>query len=212
LCGKDYNTDVSVMEYGINSIGEGSTVFPGVILGFPSRARQGMTEYPGVSIGRQAVIRPGTVIYCEVVIGDFFQTGHNVLIREETTIGDSVSIGTATVIEGHTLINDGVNLQSMVYVPMHSVIESRVFIGPNAVLTNDRYPPHGGNHLQGPVIREGASVGANATILPGVEIGAGSLVAAGAIVTKDVPPGMLAIGAPARHRELPGGAFGEEER
>ena len=98
------------------------------------------------------------------------------------------------------------SLQSLVYIPTGVVIEDDVFIGPNAVLTNDPYPPHGGDHLKGPVIRKGASIGANATILPGVVIGEGALVAAGAVVTHDVPPRMLAIGSPARFRELPAGA------
>jgi acetyltransferase-like isoleucine patch superfamily enzyme len=91
----------------------------------------------------------------------------------------------------------------MVYFPTHTTIGDHVFVGPNAVLTNDRYPPSGSGGLKGPVIRNHAAVGAHATILPGVCIGEGALVAAGAIVTRDVPAHMLAIGAPARIRELP---------
>jgi carbonic anhydrase/acetyltransferase-like protein (isoleucine patch superfamily) len=78
-----------------------------------------------------------------------------------------------------------------------------VFIGPNTVLTNDRYPPMGAGSLAGPVIGDRASIGANATLLPGVRIGPDAGVAAGAVVTRDVPSGMLAIGAPARFRSLP---------
>ncbi|WP_406600374.1 acyltransferase [Methanovulcanius yangii] len=154
-------------------------------------------------IGRNAVIRSGTTIYCDVTAGDNFSTGHNVVIREHTTIGNNVSIGTNTIIEGNTKIGNGVNMQSLVYIPTGVVIEDDVFIGPNAVLTNDPYPPNDRGNLKGPIIRKGASIGANATILPGIEIGEGSLVAAGAIVTKDVPPHTLAVGAPARFRDLP---------
>jgi len=164
------------------------------------------TDFPGTVIGRNAVVRSGTIMYCDVTAGDNFSTGHNVVIREHTTIGNNVSIGTNSIIEGNTKIGNGVNMQSLVYIPTGAVIEDDVFIGPNAVLTNDRYPPNGGGTLLAPIIRKGASIGANATLLPGVEIGEGSLVAAGAVVTKNVPPRSLAVGAPARFRELPEGA------
>jgi acetyltransferase-like isoleucine patch superfamily enzyme len=91
----------------------------------------------------------------------------------------------------------------MVYIPTNTIIGDHVFIGPNAVLTNDRYPPARTGNLVGPVLKNRAAIGANATILPGVYIGEGSLVAAGAIVTRNVPDHMLAIGSPARIKDLP---------
>ncbi len=195
-----------MMEYGRNVIGPGAVILEPVTLGFPSRDRIGESDFVGATIGRNALLRPGTVIYCDVVIGDGFQTGHNVIIRERTTVGDRVAIGTAAVVEGDTVIGSDVRLQSMVYVPTRTRIGDRVFIGPNAVLTNDRYPPGPHESLQGPVIEDDAVIGANATLLPGVTIGRGAFVAAGAVVTRDVPSGMLAIGAPARFRALPAGA------
>lgn len=188
-------------EYGINVIGEGAQVFEPVTIGFPSRENLGKTRYNGTTIGRHAILRPGTVIYCDVIIGDSFQSGHNTLIREKTRIGDSTVIGTAAVIDGNTSIGNHVRLQSMVYLPTNTTIGDYVFIGPNAVLTNDRYPPSG--DLRGPVIKRGAAIGANATILPGVCIGEGALVAAGSIVTRDVPDHMMAVGTPARIKTLP---------
>lgn len=128
------------------------------------------------------------------------------MVREKTTIGDNVSIGTNVIIEGYSEIGDYCNLQSLVYIPTNTIIGDHVFIGPNTVLTNDKYPPHGGNTLTGPVIEDYASIGANVTILPGVRIGAHSLVAAGSVVTKDVPPETLAVGNPAKIRPLPEGA------
>lgn len=142
-------------------------------------------------------------MYCDVHIGDHFQCGHNVMIREHTTIGDDTAIGTSTVIEGNCVIGKGVSIQSMVFIPTHTTIGDRVFIGPNAVLTNDRYPPSGRPDLTGPVIEDDAAIGANVTILPGVRIGKGAAVAAGSVVTKDVPAGMMAVGSPARLRPLP---------
>jgi acetyltransferase-like isoleucine patch superfamily enzyme len=190
-------------EYGINTLGDGAQIFEPVTLGFPSRERIGTTGYTGTVIGRNAVIRSGSVIYCDVTIGDQFSCGHNVVIREQTRIGNGVSVGTASVIEGRTMIGDEANLQSLVYIPTGTTIGNRVFIGPNTVLTNDRYPPTRIGGLQGPVIMDGASIGANVTILPGVRIGEGALVAAGTVVTRDVPPRKLAIGTPARLRDLP---------
>jgi acetyltransferase-like isoleucine patch superfamily enzyme len=188
-------------EYGINVIGEGAQIFEPVTIGFPSRENMGKTGYQGSTIGNHAVLRSGTIIYCDVIIGDNFQCGHNTLIREKTRIGDRAAIGTATVIDGNTSIGNDVNLQSMVYIPTNTTIGDHVFIGPNAVLTNDRYPPSG--CLKGPIVKAGAVIGANATILPGVCIGNEAFVAAGSIVTRDVPDYMMAIGNPARIKELP---------
>lgn len=192
-----------MIEYGINTIGKGARIFEPVTLGFPSRGNMDKTGFTGTVIGKNAVIRSGTIIYCDVTIGDHFQTGHNVMIREKTKIGNQVAIGTSAVIEGSTIIGNDVSLQSMVYVPTDTVIGNHVFIGPNTVLTNDRYPPTCIGGLKGPQIRDGAAIGANATLLPGVCIGEGALVAAGAIVTRDVPAHMLAIGAPAKIADLP---------
>jgi acetyltransferase-like isoleucine patch superfamily enzyme len=192
-----------MIEYGINTVGKGSQIFEPVTLGFPSRDKMGQTGFTGTLIGKNAVIRSGTIIYCDVTIGDHFQSGHNVMIRENTKIGNHVAIGTSAVIEGSTVIGDDVSLQSMVYIPTDTMIGNNVFIGPNTVLTNDRYPPTRIGGLKGPKIRDGAAIGANATLLPGVCIGEGALVAAGAIVTRDVPAHMLAIGAPAKITDLP---------
>ncbi|QSZ67274.1 N-acetyltransferase [Methanofollis aquaemaris] len=194
-----------MIEYGRNRVGEGARIFDPVTLGFPSRDRMGNEDYLGTIIGRDAVLRSGTVIYCDVEIGDGFSTGHNVMIRERTKIGNHVAVGTATVIEGDSVIGDHVSLQSMVYIPTNTSIGDRVFIGPNAVLTNDRYPPRGQAPLQGPAIRDGVSIGAGAVLLPGITIGEGALVAAGSIVTHDVPEQMMAIGSPARFVDLPQG-------
>lgn len=190
--------------YGENVIGDELIVFEPVTLGFPSRERIGHERYPGTTIGSHAVLRPGSTFYCDVIIGDHFQCGHNVLVREFTKVGDHTSIGSSTVIEGSCSIGNQVRIQSMVFIPQHSRIGNEVFIGPNTVLTNDRYPPSGRDDLEGPIIGDKAVIGANATIMPEITIGTGAAIAAGAIVTRDVPPGVLAIGSPARIRQLPG--------
>jgi len=192
-----------MQSYGVNTLGQNITIFEQVLLGFPARYHLGLESYSGCTIGDNSILRPGTTIYADVAIGHSFSSGHNVMIREKTNIGDEVSIGTGTIIEGHSEIGNRVNLQSLVYIPTYTTINDDVFIGPNTVLTNDRYPPRKDVKMEGPIIQERARIGANVTILPGVLIGEDALVAAGAIVTKDVPPQMLAIGSPARHKPLP---------
>lgn len=192
-----------MIQYGTNSIGPGIRVFEPVTLGFPSRENLSKPVFPGTTIGRNALLRSGTIVYCDVVIGDDFQTGHNVVIREKTTIKDRVAVGTGSVIEGYSTIGNDVSIQSMVFIPTNTTIGDRVFIGPNAILTNDRYPPRRIGGLIGPVIKDDAAIGANTTILPGISIGIGSLVAAGSVVTRDVPDHKLAIGSPARIKDLP---------
>ena len=154
-------------------------------------------------IGDEATVRSGTIIYPDVVIGDGLQTGHHVVVREQTVVGDDVVLGTKTVLDGRCDIGDGASLQTGVYVPPYSDVGDRVFLGPNAVLTNDPYPLREDCDLVGPTLEDDVSVGANATILPGVTVGERSFVAAGSVVTEDVPPETLAIGVPAEHRPLP---------
>lgn len=177
----------------------------GIYLGLASReyVKRPENEWPPTIIGDNATIRRGTVIYCDVSIGDNFQSGHNVLIREKTHIKNCVLVGTNTIIEGSTRIGNNVSIQSSVYIPLNTVIEDRVFIGPCAVLTNDKYPIRQKGSLKGPTIRKGASIGANCTILPGIEIGEGAMIAAGAVVTKDVPEWKMAVGVPAKISDLP---------
>ncbi len=154
-------------------------------------------------LGKNPLIRSNSIIYNDVEIGDNFKTGHGVTIREKTDIGDNVLIGTNTIIEGQCSIGNDVSIQSNVYIPTNTIIEDYVFIGPCACFTNDKYPIRVDFDLKGPIIKRGASIGANSTFLSNIEIGEGAMVAAGAIVTMDVPEYFLAIGAPARIKPLP---------
>ncbi len=162
-------------------------------------------------IGAESTIRGGTIVYNDVVTGERFSTGHFALVRELTTVGDDVLVGTKTVIDGRTEIGSNVSLQTGVYVPSNTTIGSNVFLGPHAVLTNDPYPIRQDVELAGPTIEDHVSIGANATVLPGVTIGRGSFVAAGAVVTEDVPEETLAVGTPAEHKPLPASLQGEND-
>ena len=160
-------------------------------------------DAPPARLGDDATVRAGTIIYTGVETGDDFSTGHNALVREDTTIGDDVLVGTDAVLDGTTTIGSHVSLQTGVYLPTNTTVGDQVFVGPRAVLTNDPHPVRREADLAGPTLEDGVSVGANATLLPDITIGEGSFVAAGAVVTRDVPPETLAVGVPARHEPLP---------
>lgn len=130
----------------------------------------------GTRIWAFAHVLPGAVIGADCNICD------HVFIENKVRIGDRVTIKCGVQLW------DGVTL------------EDDVFIGPNATFTNDR-GPRSKNHqapLLSTLIHQGASIGANATILPGLSIGRNAMVGAGAVVTRDVPPNAIVVGNPAR--------------
>ncbi len=179
-------------------LGTGSTVEDYCILGVPPRGKK-----PGdldTIIGTSSLIRSHTIIYAGNTIGNNFQTGNKANIRELNEIGDNVSIGTLSVIEHHIKIGNNVRIHSQAFVPEYSVLEDDSWLGPNVVLTNAKYPisPVAKESLKGPTIGKGAKIGANATILPGIQIGCNALVGAGSVVVGDVPDGAVVVGNPAR--------------
>jgi len=188
---------------------DGYYVHPGTVMGkdaFIGRFAvigeqpQKAGEYPATVIGDGAVIRSHTVIYYGNKIGRGFQTGHHAFIRELNEIGDNVSIGTGSIVEHHVKIGNNARLHSHVFVPEYTVLEDNCWLGPNVVLTNAKYPlsPDAKKNLAGPTIKAGAKIGANSTVLPGVVIGENALVGAGSVVVKDVAPGAVVVGNPAR--------------
>jgi UDP-2-acetamido-3-amino-2,3-dideoxy-glucuronate N-acetyltransferase len=134
------------------------------------------------------------------------QVWHFAIVLANCKIGNDVNIGGGAEIGRGTTIGDRTRISSGVFLPSNSVIGSDVFIGPNVTCTDDRFPktlkPGETYKAEPPVIEDGASVGAGAVILPGVRIGKGSRVAAGAIVTRDVPDGLAVKGLPAKRFEL----------
>ncbi|MBT9146910.1 MAG: dTDP-3-amino-3,6-dideoxy-alpha-D-galactopyranose 3-N-acetyltransferase [Syntrophomonadaceae bacterium] len=178
-----------VIFYGKVDIGKGTIVGDNVVLGHKEDGK--------LCIGENSIIRSGTIIYSEVRIGSNFRSGHNVLIRENTEIGNDVLIGTNSVIDGDCIIGSSVSIQTGVYVTRNTMIEDCVFLGPFCVTTNDKYMERGAE-LIGPTIKKGAKVGANSTLLPGIIIGENSVIGAGAVVIKNVAPGDIIVGNPAR--------------
>jgi len=150
-------------------------------------------------IGDDALIRSGTVIYAGNIIGSHFQTGNKTNIREFNRIGDNVSIGTLSVVEHHVKISDGVRIHSQAFIPEYTKLEKGCWVGPNVVLTNARFPKHSDvkSELKGATICSNAKIGANATLLPGINVAENSLIGAGSVVTKDVPEDVIVAGNPA---------------
>jgi acetyltransferase-like isoleucine patch superfamily enzyme len=203
----------SVRAYGQNTVAEGGIVLEEVILGYPTadvlldlrhrRTAAEYLDYKGVTLGPYALIRSHSILYKNVTMGHHVRTGHRVMVREGCTIGDHVLIGTNVVIDNNCRLGSNISIQSNVYLPTGTQVGDFVFLGPNCVILNDRFPIRDGSKLEPAIIEKGVTVGGSATILPGVRLGEGCMVAASAVVTKDVPPWHLAIGMPATTRELP---------
>lgn len=171
---------------------------PFVLIGYPPNTVQ--TENIETIIGKDPHIRSHTIIYTGNNIGNFFITGHGVVIRECNRIGNEVSIGSGTIVEHHCSIGDRVRIHSGAFIPEYSILHDDCWIGPCVALTNAKYPlsKHVKKKLVGPIIHPHAKIGANCTILPGIQIGERSLIGAGSVVTTDIPPFTVAVGNPAR--------------
>jgi acetyltransferase-like isoleucine patch superfamily enzyme len=147
-------------------------------------------------IGENAIIRSENVIYGNTTIGDNFQSGHKVTIRENTQIANNVKISTLSDIQHKCSIGNYVSIHSNCFVGEETVIKDYVWLFPNVTITNDPTPPS--NELLGVTIEKFAVICAKSLILPGIHIEENALVAAGSIVTKNVPKETLAIGNPAK--------------
>jgi UDP-2-acetamido-3-amino-2,3-dideoxy-glucuronate N-acetyltransferase len=136
----------------------------------------------------------------ECQIGEGTTIWQFVVVLKGAKIGAECNICAQTLIEGEVVLGDRVTVKSGVQIWNGSRIGDDVFIGPNATFSNDIFPRSKKHpeHYNGITIQDGASIGANATLLPGVTIGKNAMVGAGAVVTKDVPAHAVVIGNPAR--------------
>ena len=129
-------------------------------------------------------------------IGNNVKIWHFTYVGDNVEIGDNVKIGSLVHIDYDVKIGENTMIEGSVYIPPLSVIGKDVFIGPAAALTNDPYPPS--EKLVGITIEDNAVVGSRAVIRAGVTVGKNSVIAMGAVVTKDVPPDTVVAGVPAQ--------------
>lgn len=205
---KDVYISKGVKIYGKTIIKSGTFIDENCIIGHFQRdqlkaviaGKKSFTEFEGpeVFIDKNCIIRAGSIIYSDVHIGANCQTGHNVLIREKTKIGDCSLIGTNCIIDGNVSIGINANIQTGVYIPLFCTINNNVFMGPYSKLTNDKYMLRKDFELIGPTIEDNVSLGANSVIFPGINLKEGTIVGAGAIVTKDTNVGDVIVGNPAK--------------
>jgi acetyltransferase-like isoleucine patch superfamily enzyme len=185
-------------------IGDGVTIQDGAILGkapklgarstAPRDDGQPLVIEAGAAICAQAIVLAGAHIGAGAIIGD------QAFVRERAEIGAGTVIGRGSAVDNDVVVGERVRVQTNVYLTAYSVVEDDVFVGPCAMTTNDdtmaRHAP--GAALRGATLRRACRVGGGAVLVPGVEIGEEAFVAAGAVVTNDVPPRALVMGVPAR--------------
>jgi len=189
---------------GNSRVGKDCYIGENVVIGHPAKDEKELlisgreNEVEGTIIGNECVLREHGIIYSRAILGDRVRTGHHYLIREDTTIGDGSLVGTGVTIDEGCTIGKNVSIQTGVYIPSGTVIEDNVFLGPRAVLTNDKYMGRTEDWLRPVTIKRGARLGANCVVLPGVTIEEEAVIGSGAVVTKDVPPFVVVTGNPAR--------------
>ena len=181
-------------------IGEGTYIEPDVTVGFRYHRDCGPAR-----VGRQGILRQGTVIYGDTRIGDYFQTGLYAVIRAKVRIGNYCTIFNHSVVEGIVRMGDGVRVMAHTYIPTRTWFGDYVFVGPGVIFLNDREPCRYDVMPApcGATIEDEVVIGGGCTILPGITIGEGSFIAAGAVVHRDVPRKSFVKGVPGRVEPLP---------
>jgi len=180
-------------------------IFEGAVVGKPPSptkaiSRPILSNNGEVFIGKNCVIGAHAVIYQDCVIGEDTLIGDGAYIREGARIGKRCVIARITM-NYNTTIGDDTKIMNLAVITGNMVIGSHVFIGPHVATVNDNSLGKSGYNevgIKGPTIEDYARIGAGAILLPAVRIGAHALVGAGSVVTRDVPPGKVVMGAPAR--------------
>lgn len=185
-------------KYDNAQIGENTIIEENVSVGLRYHPECGKTI-----IGANSILRAGTIIYGDVKTGQYFQSGHHTVIRARVEMGDYCTVTNGAVIEGMVKMGDSVRLMSHVYVASRTVFGNRVICGPNVTFLNEKRPGKEEVFAKGAYVEDDVMIGGGCVILPGVRIGERSFIAAGAVVTKDVPPHSLVMGCPARCVPLP---------
>ncbi|MEO6637851.1 MAG: acyltransferase [Ginsengibacter sp.] len=150
---------------------------------------------------RKNFIHETSVVDEGAQIGEGTSVWHFCHIMPGAKIGNNCNLGQNTFVDNNVVIGSGVKIQNNVSVYNSVTIEDDVFIGPSVTFTNVTNPRafvERKHEFKKTLVKKGASIGANATIMCGIEIGEYSMVGAGAVITKNVPPYMLVLGNPGR--------------
>ncbi|MGN6377905.1 MAG: DapH/DapD/GlmU-related protein [Gaiellales bacterium] len=205
VVGEDVLFGAAVVVHEGTVIGDGCAVGDHAVLGKQpmlsahSTARRTRLEPlqlgPGCRVSAGAVLSAGSRLGAGCVVGEL------ATVRERVTVGDHVVIGRGVCVENDTRIGSHTKIQSNAYITAGCTLEEHVFVAPCVVTTNDNFMGRTEQRhalKKGPTLRRGARIGGGATLLPGIEVGEEAFVGAGAVVVRDVPPGMLVVGVPAR--------------
>ena len=187
-------------------IGDNVRIDDNTVIGkYPMRASLSIfkeeSNLTSTHIGDNCLIGANTVIYIGSTIPNNVLIADLASVRENATIGEYTIIGRGVTVENYVKIGKRCKLESECYITAYSELEDYVFIAPGVVTSNDNYlgrTEERFKHFKGITVKKGARIGANAVILPGETIGEDALVAAGSVITKDVPPRKIVMGSPAR--------------
>lgn len=187
-------------------IGSGTIIGANSVVGqVPSKGKSSTLsippDLPPLVIMDECKIGVGCVVYAATHVGSGCYIADGAQIRERCRLGRNVIIGRASTVENDCVIGDNTRIQAGVFIVALSVLEESVFVAPMVTTTNDNFvgrTEERFKHRKGVTVRRGGRIGANAVILPGVTIGEEALVAAGSVVTRDVPPYKIVMGVPAQ--------------
>lgn len=191
-------------------VGSGCIVQDGVVLGKPPKlaahSTAGGAPLDSLTLEDGAVVCCGAIVFAGTVLRSGSIVGDQAFVRERTVIGQGSVIGRGSAVDNDVQVGARVRVQTDVYLTAYSVVEDDVFVGPGVLTTNDStMARHDDDYaVVGVTLRRACRVGGAAVITPGVEIGEEAFIAAGAVVTKDVPARGVVMGVPGRTvREVP---------
>jgi acetyltransferase-like isoleucine patch superfamily enzyme len=191
-------------------IGDGVRIQDNVVLGKPvvlgSRSSASRERPDPLVVGPGAAVCAGAVVLAGARIGARAVIGDQAHVRERAEIGLEAVVGRGSAIDNDVRIGARVRIQSGCYITAYSTIEDDVFVAPGVTTTNDHtMARHGPDApVVGATLRRACRIGGGAVLLPGIEVGEEAFVAAGSVVTKDVPARAVVLGVPARPiREVP---------
>jgi UDP-2-acetamido-3-amino-2,3-dideoxy-glucuronate N-acetyltransferase len=185
-------------------IGELARIQDGAVLGkapaLGAQSRASREPPPPLELGEGVLVGAGAVVVAGARLADGAMVGDQAHVRERAVIGERSLVGRGSAVDCDVAIGARVRIQTGCYITAFSEVEDDVFIGPGVTTLNDetagRRPED--EPLRGPRLRRGCRIGGGAVVLPGVEGGEDVFVAAGAVVTRDVPARALVVGVPAR--------------